>query len=281
MQSKYIRPKYSKQHSRKNHMKYPKKNLGQNFLTSEGAIYRAIEASSLKQGVRVLEIGPGHGALTRALLEKGAQVVAIEKDSCLVEELSHSFASYIEQKALTLINADATTISYTEVCPFPYIIVANIPYNITGTILRHIFSQSTLPERVVLIVQKEVGERIAREKKESVLSLSIKAYGTPRYLTTIKAGSFYPKPRVDSALITITNISKTHFASPNEERLFFSLIKNGFAQKRKILKRRLVETGMVEKDLLDHAYLTCTINEKARAEDLSLTHWLCLLKQIS
>lgn len=257
----------------------PQKRLGQNFLTSEGAIHRTIEAGEIMPGMRVIEIGPGKGALTRALLNRGARVSAIEKDSKLVAELQESFGQELEEGALTLLEGDATlaplgTLADVE----PYRIVANIPYNITGLLLRHIFSQSHLPERVVLIVQKEVAERIARSKKESILSLSVKAYGTPRYITTIKAGSFYPKPKVDSALLAISSISRDAFSSRGEEELFFTLIKQGFAQKRKMLKRRLLEIESVDTNSLEKSYGICEIPLKARAEDLSLDDWLCLVR---
>ena len=127
---------------------------------------------------------------------------------------------------------------------------------------------------MVLLVQKEVAERVARSKKESILSLSVKAYGQPKYIQTVKAGSFNPAPKVDSAVLSIENISRDFFKEVNEEK-FFKVIKTGFAHKRKLLLSNL--SVLKEKEEIKKAFTEAQINEKARAEELSLEQWLQLV----
>jgi 16S rRNA (adenine1518-N6/adenine1519-N6)-dimethyltransferase len=124
---------------------------------------------------------------------------------------------------------------------------------------------------MTLLVQKEVAERIARAKKESILSLSVKAYGTPKYEFTVKRGAFKPAPKVDSAVLTIRSISRKHFKSHAEEKRFFALIKAGFAHKRKFVRKNLAEAGLPAGN----------IPEKARAEELSLSDWLAVIAEKS
>jgi 16S rRNA (adenine1518-N6/adenine1519-N6)-dimethyltransferase len=149
----------------------------------------------------------------------------------------------------------------------PYKLIGNIPYYITGALFRRFLTLSHQPTSLVFLVQKEVAERIARSKKESILSLSIKAYGTPVYIKTVPAGAFSPPPQVDSAIIYIKSISRSNFASPQHEARFFELVKRGFAQKRKLLRNNLGPEGA--------SLLTKTgISLQVRAEDTSLEDWL-------
>jgi 16S rRNA (adenine1518-N6/adenine1519-N6)-dimethyltransferase len=123
------------------------------------------------------------------------------------------------------------------------------------------------------LIQKEVAERIARSKKESILSLSIKAYGEPKYIKTVPSGAFSPPPAVDSAILAITNISRQNFTDAEQEEKFFALVHAGFAQKRKLLKRNLESVlGKESSDILQKA----GIPENTRAEDVALPQWLAL-----
>lgn len=247
----------------------PKKHLGQHFLNSEGVLTRMVAASELAEGELVLEIGPGRGALTKHLLEAGARVIAVEKDDELIPELEETFSAALERGQLKLLHADALEVDYRAVTnDEPYKIIANIPYYITGALFRDIFSQPHLPEAVLLLIQKEVAERIARSEKESLLSLSIKAYGTPHYVETVPAGAFNPPPKVDSALLLVTNISRDFFTqNPFNESEFFSVLKRALAMKRKTLINNLFasdkEGGRAILKRLD-------LDEKIRAEALKL-----------
>jgi len=248
-----------------------KKSLGQNFLKSEGDLRTIIGAAALHKGDIVLEVGPGHGALTQKLLETGAHVVAIEKDEALFAELHETFKEKLEKKSISLISGDILEFSpFEAVGVSPYVIVANIPYYITGQFIRKFLETNKQPSKMVLLVQKEVAERIcARDGKESLLSISVKAYGNPSYIDTVKAGSFVPKPKVDSAIICIDAISRKNFENVNESR-FFELLHRGFAHKRKLLRGNLG----ISAEILEKA----GISPSARPENLSISDWLQLSK---
>lgn len=192
-----------------------------------------VTASGASPSDTVLEIGPGRGALTRALLESGARVIAVETDASLISVLAETFPDAITNRTLTLIHADIRTWDQKEVRRKPYKLVANIPYYITGEIVRMFLEAEHQPTSMTLLVQKEVAERmVARDGKESVLSLSVQAYGTPCYVGKVPARDFSPAPKVDSAIIHIRDISKTFFIDCTEKQ-FFTAIKAGFSSKRK------------------------------------------------
>jgi len=255
-----------------NRLTKAKKSLGQNWLKSEGAIREIIKAAELSKNDVVLEIGPGRGVLTKALLETGTRVLAVEKDDNLIDLLKEKFAPEITSKRLILIHDDILKIKL-EI--ENYKLVANIPYYITGQIIRKFLSEEKIqPNLMVLMLQKEVARRIvASDKKESLLSISVKAYGTPKYIKTVPTGAFEPKPKVDSAILQIKNISRNFFSArlglaKMGEKEFFELLKKGFGQKRKLLKSNL---GVGEEVLK-----TCQIPTNARAENLNLENWRCL-----
>lgn len=252
-----------------------KRSLGQNFLTSEQAIKDIVAAGAVTMDDLVLEVGPGKGTLTKALLGVGATVLAIEKDDALYVALQKSLAKEISNKKLILEHDDILKVNFSEHKTLKnkdYKIIANIPYNITGILLRKIFSEKNLPKRVVLMVQKEVAMRIvARDKKESLLSISVKAYGEPKFVKKVVAGSFFPKPKVDSAILLISNVSYDNFKKIDEKK-FFSIVKQGFASKRKKLANNLNCTS----DILGK----CGLDERVRAEDIKLDDWLCIIEEI-
>lgn len=252
-----------------------KKSLGQNFLKA-GSYLRAIaDAAHVGAGDTVLEIGPGEGALTKELLARGATVIAVEKDRRLIPFLAEKFATEIAAGTFSLQEADALDISPEELglSEGTYKLVANIPYYITGALLKKFLSEVSQPSLLVFLVQKEVAERIAREKKESILSLSVKAYGTPRYVKTVPRGAFAPAPDVDSAILLVSPISRNNFSNREQEKEFFTLVRAGFAQKRKLLKRN-IEPVLGESTLA--RMQSAGIPENARAEDVPLSQWLAL-----
>jgi 16S rRNA (adenine1518-N6/adenine1519-N6)-dimethyltransferase len=201
-----------------------KKALGQNFLKSEPALRKIIEAGEIKPDDIILEIGPGKGALTKKLLERAGVVIAVEKDDKLFEFLKNKFGKKIKTKKLILLNEDILGFDINNFRS-NYKIIANIPYNITGAILKKFLTAELQPERMVLMLQNEVAKRITtpgpsstrRGGKESLLSISVKAYGEPKMIMKVPARYFSPAPKVDSAVISIKNISRKNFNSPLEE----------------------------------------------------------------
>jgi 16S rRNA (adenine1518-N6/adenine1519-N6)-dimethyltransferase len=246
-----------------------KKSFGQHFLASPGVIQSIVQTAKIGPKEAILEIGPGRGVLTETLLLKARYVVAVEKDPELVAFLKGRFAKEIQEQKLFLVQRDALRFNPSEhpALASGYKLVANIPYYITGAIIERLLTGEPQPSSMTLLVQKEVAERVvAREEKESVLSLSVKAYGTPHYIQTVKAGSFSPPPKVDSAILSITNISRDFFVRNNiDEKKFFNLVKKGFAHKRKKLSSNLG----VSEDILT----TLGITPNVRAEELSIQIW--------
>ncbi len=243
----------------------PKKSLGQNFLMHARIAERIALSAQLAPDATVFEIGPGTGMLTRELLKCAKKVIALEADRALFEKLQTDFSLEIGEGRLELISGDIRTFNITAL-PGGYALVANIPYYLTGEIFRMFLSADNQPSSMTLLVQKEVANRIVARDKESILSLSVKVYGTPKREFIVPRGAFIPAPNVDSAVLTIHDISRKHFASRAEEERFFVLIHAGFAHKRKFVRSNLADAGLAAD----------TISEKARAEDLQLSDWLTL-----
>ncbi len=255
-------------------MIFAKKSLGQNFLTNTGIVASIVDAASIIPLETVLEIGPGKGILTQELLKRGAKVIAVEKDDELIPFLEEKFKKEIDEKQLILIHDDILNLESAKNTAFnlkDYKLVANIPYYITGLIIRKFLTTKNQPKQMVLLVQKEVAERIIAENgKQSLLSVSVKVYGTPKYIKTVKAGSFTPAPKVDSAILLIDNISKNFFNNITEER-FFEVLHAGFAHKRKQLFGNL--RAVFDENILREKMKMAEIPENTRAEDLSLENW--------
>ncbi len=283
---------------------HAKKSLGQNFLKSETVLRAICEAGELNNKDIVLEIGPGKGALTKKLLEKAGKVIAIEKDRDLVELLKEKFAEEIKNKKLELIEGDCLAYD-PKLKNNNYKLVANIPYNITGAILKKFLSGKNKPSLMVLLVQKEVADRIvARDGKESILSISVKVYGTPTYIMKVSKRFFSPSPKVDSAVIKIKlpprppstestpYRSSTPFGSDETQKVLQSgptptsppkiggdemqetiltLVRAGFAHKRKVLIKNL-ET-VAQKEKIAEIFKKLNLDTKVRAEDLKLADW--------
>lgn len=262
-----------------------KKSLGQNFLNSSEILDKIIETASLQKEDIVLEVGPGKGSLTEKLLEKSGSVIAIEKDNRLIEFLQEKFAEELKSGKLTLIHNDILDIDIETLNLNNYKIVANIPYYITGKLIRKFLSSDFQPSQMILMLQKEVAQRITstdktkkskKKPKESILSLSIKVYANPKYIKTIPAKYFSPQPKVDSAILLIDNISTKYFEKINEEK-FFNLIHQAFSSKRKMLLNNI---SLIPKKELIKILEDLNISTKIRAEDLSLEDWRNLYNKL-
>lgn len=258
-------------------MTYAKKGLGQHFLMHTQTAERIVGAAGVTKEDTVLEIGPGTGMLTDVLLAKAGKVYAIETDQDLYPVLKERFAAEIEEDRFVLIEGDVRSFDTASI-PGDYLLVANIPYYITGEIIRTFLTTRHKPRSMTLLVQKEVAERIAREKKESLLSLSVKAYGTPRYDFTVPKGAFKPAPKVDSAVLTISNI-RSPFATDAEEAWFFEILRAGFAHKRKRLAKNLEDVA--SKLQIEPAFSEAELGLESRPEDVSLSSWFSLARALS
>ncbi len=259
-------------------MIFAKKSLGQHFLRSERALAEIIKAADIHAGETVLEIGPGEGVLTEKLLACGARLVAVEKDDNLYELLKNKFAKEIAGGKFVLIHDDILNFDPASLQAVSYKLVANIPYNITGAIFEKFLSADAQPSLMVLLVQDEVAKRaVARDGKESILSISIKAYGDPRYVDKVLAGSFVPAPSVHSAIIAVEHISKSFFTGFSEQD-FFTLLKAGFQSKRKKLSSNLA--AVAEKTRVLEAFHALGLDENTRAEDISTSTWRALATRL-
>lgn len=250
-----------------------KKSLGQNFLHAPHAVDAMVHSAYVMKGDKVLEVGPGKGALTIGLLSAGAMVKAVEKDDRAIPFLKEKFAKEIESGQLEIIHADIMEIDpgLMGLENGKYSIVANIPYYISGEFLRKFLESEIQPIRMVIMLQKELAKRIVDEKG-SILSVSVRAYGNPKYITSVPRKFFRPMPNVDSAIISIENISKNFFKNPDtRERTFFAVVKAGFLHKRKILINNLKERFL--KDRIASLWEREKWSENRRAEEFSLEDW--------
>jgi 16S rRNA (adenine1518-N6/adenine1519-N6)-dimethyltransferase len=269
--------------------------LGQHFLISKAVAVKMVEAAEVGLKDVVLEIGPGKGILTEELLKKAGKVIAVEKDAELVKFLKEKFtlADYPAANRLKIIRADALKFNPKSQLgggTAKYKIVANIPYYITSRFLRIFLESDCRPSAMTLMVQKEVAQRIvAKPPKMNLLAVSVQVFGQPKIVFKVSRKYFSPAPKVDSAVIAITDISGDFF-TPLEvgrglrprlltgfikndiaEKNFFRLVKAGFHHKRKTLKNNLKISGI-------ECLTKCAIAEKARAENLTLENWACLIK---
>jgi 16S rRNA (adenine1518-N6/adenine1519-N6)-dimethyltransferase len=273
-----------------------RKSLGQHFLRSDKAIGQIVEVVGAPTKT-LFEIGPGEGVLTSRLLEAGHSVVVIEIDKRSIEVLENDFREYISSGQLKIINKDCLEVNYSDYLGVTkeFVLVGNIPYYITGAIFRHTFEQKILPKQAVFLVQKEVAQRVvAREKgkigKESLLSISVKIFVKSErdieIVDYVKAGSFSPPPKVDSAILNLNNIINpfTRARGAGKEKVFFEILKAAFSQKRKFLMSNLkskltAETFTKYNNIFAEIFIK-KYGEKARAEDIKMEHWRQLLAEL-
>ncbi len=256
-----------------------KKSLGQHFLRSNSAIKAIVASGEVGVGDTVLEIGPGEGVLTSALLATGAKIIAVEFDTDLIPILSEKFAKEISSRQFELIEKDIMKWSPADygLKSGSYKLIANIPYYITGAIFEKFLTEKNPPSCMVVLIQKEVATRIvARDNKESILSLSVKAFGTPKITAKVPASAFRPAPKVDSAVLAVTNISQQNFDDGISPSSFFDVVHAAFAHKRKLLARNLEKVA--KKEDIQRAFSELELSPNTRAEDLSLPVWLKLTR---
>lgn len=263
---------------------YPRKQFAQHWLQSDKALNEIVKAAALSPGDRILEIGPGTGILTRQLLPQAESVVAVEIDRNLSQKLAKKLG---DTPNFLLLCADFLDLDLESVLTqtpehfhHPNKVVANIPYNITGPILEKLLGTISQPpqipyQSVVLLIQKEVAERITGEpgsRTYGALSVRVQYVAECEYICTVPAKAFYPAPKVDSAVV---RLSPRPLALPADRpRWLETLVKVGFSSKRKMLRNNL--KGLIDRDQLTQFLEQLNINPQVRAEDLSVSQWVAL-----
>lgn len=257
---------------------YPSKRLGQNFLVDKNIFKKIIKAANLLENDVVLEIGPGIGNLTLQLAKRVENVVAIEKDKEMCKALKDILSS-LEIKNVEVINKDVLKIDTKhKILNTEYKLVANLPYYITSPVIRKFLEIKNQPKEMILMVQKEVAKRIcAKPPKMSILAVSVQFYAKPEIISFVSKKSFWPQPKVDSAIIKITPSRLTPTTNLNP-LLFFKIIKAGFSHPRKQLINNLSKELKIEKEKVRNWLLKNKIQPNQRAETLTLNDWSKLVK---
>jgi len=253
--------------------------LGQNFLRNTTVLEKIIKTSDLKDDDFVIEIGPGEGVLTEELSKYANKVIAIELDDNLIPLLEKKFA---DKKNVEIIHDDILKINLSELIAgyklqtTNYKLIANIPYYITSPIIRLFLEQTIQPKEIILLIQKEVAERIAAKAGQmSILAVSVQYYGSAEIMFEVDKNSFFPVPKVDSAVIKI--IPQKKFNKETDKK-FFRIVKAGFSAKRKTLLNNLASSLQLDKNAVSAKIETAGISPTVRAQELSIENWKKLVK---
>jgi 16S rRNA (adenine1518-N6/adenine1519-N6)-dimethyltransferase len=262
----------------------------QNFLADPDVLQGILDLADAGPGTRVLEIGPGLGILTGGLLDGGARVTAIELDRGLAAYLRERFAGEIADGRLDLIEADALDLELPDLVPPPYRVVANLPYHITSPTLHRFLDRPPFPERLVLMLQAEVADRIAAAAgRMSYLSVFVQYHATVRVALRVPPEAFEPAPKVSSAVVVLVPHERFALAADREPALW-GLVQTGFRERRKMLRNvlaRQLHTGedgitgpMVGQARVDAALAAAGIAGDRRPQTLAVEDWLRLLEAI-
>lgn len=256
-------------------MATPKKSLGQHWLTDSQALEAITEAAEIKQSDTVLEIGPGLGHLTQYLLDQAAHVIAVEVDETLASSLKSKFTG----RNLTLHRGDILKFDL-EQLPMAYKVVANIPYYLTSNLMQVLAESTNPPKMMVLLVQKEVAERLAAKAGAmSVLAVSVQLYYDVELGLKVPAKLFDPPPKVDSQAVILHRHVKPLFHDLDTKK-FFRLVKAGFSERRKKLRSSLAGGLNMSREETDTLIKSAGIDPNLRAQELSLDQWYKLYKKL-
>jgi 16S rRNA (adenine1518-N6/adenine1519-N6)-dimethyltransferase len=264
----------------------PSKGLGQNFLIDKNALKKIIEAAGIKPSDVIIEIGPGLGVLTQALAKQAKTVIAIEKDPKMCEILKENLKDYNNIK---IINADILKTrlacepqprrersSSTGVENYKiknYKVVANLPYYITSPVIRKFLEADNPPKLMVLMVQKEVAQRICgKPPRMSLLAVSVQFYANPEIIGYVKKQSFWPQPKVDSAILKISAFIQRKYPAFNQR--FFRIVKAGFSQPRK----QIASNFMKKLALSSPKGLALSLSKGVKLNKNQIINWLALNK---
>ncbi|MFN2364008.1 MAG: 16S rRNA (adenine(1518)-N(6)/adenine(1519)-N(6))-dimethyltransferase RsmA [Halarsenatibacteraceae bacterium] len=274
----------------KKHDLYAKKSFGQNFLVDGNILDIIIESAGLEKNDKVIEVGPGLGALTVRILEEisAGELLAVEKDRELCSILENELSEYAN---FSLIEADILEYDLEELLrarnfkDLDYKLMANLPYNITSPLIRLFLERETRPEKMVLMVQREVAERIVAEpggKDFGTLSIAVQYYAEAEIVHYISPEVFIPQPRVESAIITL-DLKNPHPERADNEDIFFKVVRAMFQQRRKIIRNSLSKAAQVDfpRDIVDEALARAEIDPKIRGEKLSIQRVIKLSNELA
>ncbi len=255
-----------------------RKSLSQNHLADGSVLERILDEAAIKAAERVVEVGPGIGILTAQLLAAGARVTAVELDSRLAEHLRDRFA---DEPGLTLVEADFLDVEVSDVASDPWALVANVPYHITSPILHHVLGADPRPTRFVMMVQKEVAERIASPPGGmSYLSVFVQYHAAVHVAFTVPAAAFEPAPDVDSAIL-VGLVQPRRLGADDEDELW-RLVQAGFRERRKMIHNVLArQLPGLDRQRIDAGLAACRIAPDRRPQTLSVEEWLALRVALS
>jgi 16S rRNA (adenine1518-N6/adenine1519-N6)-dimethyltransferase len=256
----------------------PRKRLGQNFLIDPDVLARILEVADVQPDSTVVEVGPGLGVLTRALVQRAARVVAVEKDPELVDILRRALGDVAN---LELVIGDVLRFDPAQHgVQTPYQVVANLPYYVTSPTMRRFMEEVTRPQSMVLMVQREVAERIvARPGEMSLLSVSVQFYAETRLAAIVPPEAFYPTPKVESAIVRLDVLPRPLLdVDPSS---FFRLVQAGFSQPRKQLHNTLAQRIWFPPGGASQALQAADIDPQRRAQTLSMQEWETLWRVLS
>jgi len=269
----------------------PRKKWGQHFLTDARILESIAAAAEVTRADTILEIGPGLGHLTRVLAPRAARVVAVEVDAALAAKLRADFANtsnvvilhgdVLEAEPWEWIARGVGADLVSAPTAPSYKIVANLPYYITAAILRHVLEAKHKPRVIVILVQREVAQRIvAQPPHMNLLAVSVQFFALPRVLRTIAAGAFYPRPQVDSALVRLDVFAPPPLAGTDSAR-FFAIVRAGFGERRKQLRNALAQGLRLDAPTVAAALTRAQIDPVRRAETLTVDEWLAVYRALA
>lgn len=255
----------------------PNHLLGQNFLIDKNILEKILAAGEIKNSDSILEIGPGLGFLTSALAQRAGRILAVEKDKNFVEILKKEFK---DAKNVEIIQGDILQLFDQTIKQLnDYKIIANIPYYLTSRLIKNLLETKNRPQKIVLTIQKEVAQRIcAAPPKMSLLALSVQFYAEPKIISYVSKKSFWPPPKIDSAILKITPF-KENRKIPAEK--FFKLIHAGFSAPRKQIFGNLKKKLEIPTNKILEALKDSGIEPNQRAESLSMEDWFQLIENLS
>ncbi len=256
-------------------------NLSQNFLADVDVLEAILREADPVAERGVLEIGPGLGFLTGGLLAAGARVTSVELDRGLVAILRERFAAELEDDRLHLVEGDALDKDLTGLIPPPYDVVANLPYHITSPVLHRLLGSPPRASRLVLMVQREVAERVAAAPGDmSYLSVFVQYHARAKVAFRVSREAFEPAPKVDSAVLVLEPFAADDRLDPESEDHLWRIVQAAFRERRKMLHNVLVRQLPVEPDRVDAALATVGIARDRRPQTVAVGEWIALAQAL-